>query len=197
MKLLVPTLPSNSSQKSCRDGSLINFITFDNIISEYIEKKQAFSHRLINSSDIPEITAGIREWLLKQIGCFITQGYIKPIDLNYWFSHETLLDEFDDLLLSFRDYLNQEHGLDTKEDYTLTRYKDSINFIITSDKLEMELDSLQVSSNIEEVRDIKRVFDKFEQELEDKFPDFNVRDLMTAMKGEHFEDLLVSHYQPN
>lgn len=120
------TLNDTSTAKFDR----VEFTSFDGIIEEQLELKQHLSHRLINLSDRPTLVWALREWLIRQAGCFDIVGYVRYPDISYWYEHDAIVEEFDDLLLLFRDYLGLQKGVSLDEQYRLIRYRDSLNFIM-------------------------------------------------------------------
>lgn len=122
--------PKTSSDTSIAQYDRVEFSSFDAIIEEQLELKQHLSHRLINTSDKPNLVWALREWLIRQIGCFDVVGYVRYPDINYWYDNEALIEEFDDLLLLFRDYLRLQKALVPGELYRLVRYQDNLNFIL-------------------------------------------------------------------
>jgi len=115
---------------STRTCNRVEFTSFDGIIEEQLELKQHLSHRLINLSDHPTLIWALREWLIRHAGCFDIVGYVRHPDISYWYEHDAIVEEFDDLLLLFRDYLGLQKGISLDEQYRLIRYQDSLNFIL-------------------------------------------------------------------
>lgn len=109
---------------------LVNFKTFDQYIEEAVNAKSMYANRLINQEDVPSIVAGLREWLIRRAGPLTVIGYYRPPNLNIWFDNEALIEEFDDLLLKFREYLKLEKAIELDGEYSLLRYRDSVNFIM-------------------------------------------------------------------
>ena len=118
-------------------GSLITFRGFDNRIEEYLEPKIPLSHKLINSKDLPLIVDSLREYLIRACGQFTIIGFYRPNDLSIWYDREAIIDEFDDLLLEFKDWI-VTIGVVTGEHYTLVRYRDNLNFIMTETEPDLE-----------------------------------------------------------
>ncbi|AEV89487.1 hypothetical protein OBP_050 [Pseudomonas phage OBP] len=113
---------------------LINFVSFDSHIIEAVNEKAMFAHRLVRQEDIPSIVDGLREWLIRSVGIFTTVGYYRSPDLKLWFDGETIIEEFDELLLKFKTFLEAERGIDLKGEYSLLRYRDNLNFIMFAGK---------------------------------------------------------------
>lgn len=72
----------------------------------------------------------LREWLIREVGCFDIVGYVRYPDISYWYDRDALIEEFDELLLLFKDYLRLQKALVLDEPYRLVRYQDNLNFIL-------------------------------------------------------------------
>lgn len=118
---------SNSAKSTT--GELINFRDFDAVILEVLERKVSMAHTLINEVDKPVVVDSLREYLIRNVGCFEIVGFYRPSDLSIWYERDAIVEEFDELLLKFRDYIIFR-GYDVKGDYILTRYKDNLHFVL-------------------------------------------------------------------
>lgn len=118
-------------------GSFITFRGFDGEIESYLESKIPLSHKLINQVDVPLIVDSLREYLIRNAGCFTISGFYRPNDLTIWYDREAIIEEFDDLLLLFRDWLGTI-GVDIDHQYTLSRFRDNLNFIMMDNVIESE-----------------------------------------------------------
>ncbi|QBZ70861.1 hypothetical protein pETSU_280 [Edwardsiella phage pEt-SU] len=118
-------------------GSFVSFRGFDSEIEKYLEGKIALSHKLINQPDIPLIVDSLREYLIRNAGCFSISGFYRPNDLTIWYDRQAILEEFDDLLLLFKDWI-ETLGVDRTQQYTLIRYRDNLNFIMVDVVVEHE-----------------------------------------------------------
>lgn len=118
-------------------GSLVTFRGFDKTIEAYLEPKIPLSHKLINQEDIPLIVDSLREYLIRACGQFTIIGFYRPNDLSIWYDREAIIDEFDDLVLQFKDWI-QTLGVVTGDHYTLIRYRDNLNFIMTEAEPDLE-----------------------------------------------------------
>lgn len=123
----------NLMQPTC-GRELINFRSFDSHIEDAINEKAMFAHRTIEQGDIPILVDALREWLIRAAGIFTVVGYYRSADLSLWYSSDALKEEFDELLLKFRPYLEIEKGIDLSADYSLLRYRDNLNFIMFAGK---------------------------------------------------------------
>lgn len=129
---LTKTQPSNNSQTSLTPGSrIVNFGAFDNTIASELDKCSQFSHREIRKSDYPALIDSLRDWLVRNTGCFEVSGYYRPAELSYWYDNETLIEVFDDLVLDWKTWLQTSLGVDFENRYMLYRYRDNFNFIIS------------------------------------------------------------------
>ena len=130
---LLNTQASTNSNHSSINGR-IEFTSFDSFIDEHLEKKQFVAHQFITSANRPDVIWGLREWLIRSAGYFDIVGYMRCPDLTHWFEYEAIAEEFDDLLLLFRDYVICQKGVDPECKYRLIRYMDNLNFILLEKK---------------------------------------------------------------
>lgn len=163
----------NNSTRSLEAGR-IEFNSFDKVIETHLEERQQYSHRLINEVDKPSLIWSLREWLLRTIGCFEIVGYTRYPEISYWFDRSTVIEEFDELLLLFRDYINQEKGIDSTARYKLIRYQDNLNFILVPIDTNVPVVFADVQpdmiSNISELwPEFEKEFATLEKRLNDKF----------------------------
>lgn len=130
-------------------GSFITFRGFDKEIEAYLEPKIPLSHKLINQVDIPLIVDSLREYLIRSVGCFTISGFYRPNDLSIWYDREAIIEEFDDLRLLFRDWLFTQ-GVDIERQYTLSRFRDNLNFIMIDGvrDVEPEVPSIEEEESI-------------------------------------------------
>lgn len=188
------TRPMNNLLPSSVGNELVNFLTFDSFIEEYLDSAQQFSPIMIRRIDYPNIVMGLREWLIRNVGCFITVGYFNAPNLNYWFDNQTLIEEFDDLLLEFRDYLGSAKGIDSTKKYVLTRYMDNLSFLLNEGEVPDTSFLAIVENNDPEIDSVKRTFADFESDLEKQYGDtFDIDGLLAELKGDNFEGLLQRH----
>uniref|UniRef100_A0AAU8KY18 Uncharacterized protein n=1 Tax=Pantoea phage Survivor TaxID=3232176 RepID=A0AAU8KY18_9CAUD len=179
-------------------GSFITFRGFDKEIEAYLEPKIPLSHKLINQIEIPIIVDALREYLIRNAGCFTIKGFYRPSDLSIWYDREALIEEFDDLLIKFKDFI-YTLGVDTGTQYTLIRYQDNLNFIMVDvvDNREPEFPSLDEENELrfkyalEEAQGhleamISRMQDKFDY-IQD--PDAFVKELI----GDRLPEVLRRH----
>lgn len=190
----VTTQPTNNSPQSTVQNELVNFLSFDGFIEEYLDKAQQYSSRMIRRIDYPNIVMGLREWLIRNVGCFTTIGYFNTPNINYWFDNQTLIEDFDDLLLEFRNYLRVVKAIDTTEKYTLTRFMDNVSFLLNEGEVsEDNVFAIAEFSN-PDIDSVKRTFAEFESDLERRYGDvFDINGLLAELKGENFEGLLQRH----
>lgn len=120
-----------------KTGSIVTFRGFDKEIEQYLEPKIPLSHKLINQVDIPLIVDSLREYLIRNAGCFTISGFYRPNDLSIWYDREAILEEFDDLLLKFKDWIFTL-GVDINEQYTLIRVRDNLTFVMVNVVVEQE-----------------------------------------------------------
>ena len=189
--------PKNSNDSSV-GNSLITFTSFDPIIEEHLRKKIPMSFRMIYEKDIPTLVEGLREWLLRTVGCFFTVGYCRIPDLGYWYTPDAISEEFEDLLLEFKDYLESNKGLDVKSDYSLLRYGDNLTFIIMEGRNRLDLPGIvtELPDPHSEICDrLKGRFDKFTEKLVEEFEDvFDVYEFMNQLAPEGLiESLFKQH----
>lgn len=141
----------NNSTKSIT-GELINFRDFDEEIYAALEEKACKAHTLINEADKPTVVDSLREYLIRNVGRFTIIGFYRPSDLSIWYDNEGLIEEFDELMLKFKDYLLYR-GIESGFHYKLTRYRDNLHFIMTpGDELEAPLEMIGLDTNPEEER---------------------------------------------
>lgn len=174
MTPLSTTQPLTNSSPTSINGR-IEFGSFDSIIEESLEQKQYLSYRLINTADKPNLIWGLREWLIRQAGYFEIVGYVRTPDLVYWYDNEALIEEFDDLLLLFRDYVRFQKGINSDNKYKLYRFMDNMNFILR-EVVEGETDEpTDLGYTVHEKffselwPELAKEFKKFESMLEDKY----------------------------
>jgi hypothetical protein len=169
------TTQALNNSTPCSINGRIEFHSFDSIIEEHLEQKLHLSHRLINQSDKPTLIWGLREWLIRQAGYFDVIGYVRSPDLSYWYDREALVEEFDDLLLLFRDYVCYQKGIDSDCKYKLVRYMDNMNFILheikpgESEELTGLGQTLQDKFYSELWPELEKEFVKFEKVLQEKY----------------------------
>lgn len=126
----------NNSTPS-KTGSFVTFRLFDKEIEEYLESKIPLSHKLITNVDIPLIVDSLREYLIRACGQFTIIGFYRPNDLGIWYDREAIIEEFDELLLKFKDWIFTL-GVISGEHYTLIRHRDNLNFIMTDAEPDLE-----------------------------------------------------------
>lgn len=171
---LLTTQPLTNLNPLSIDGR-IDFAGFDYTIDEYLEKKQFLAHQLITSSTRPEVIWALREWVIKSAGYFDIVGYIRVPELTYWFEHDAIVEDFDELLLLFRDYVINQKGIEPEKKYRLVRYKDNLNFILV-EKIPGESEdptdlgySPQERFVSELWPELQKEFVKFQSQLEEKY----------------------------
>lgn len=159
----------------CSIDGRIDFRTFDPIIDEHLEKKQFLAHQFVTSSTKPDVIWGLREWLIKSAGYFDVIGYVRSPDLSYWFERDAIVEDFDELLLLFRDYVINEKGIDTEKKYRLIRYKDNLNFILV-EKRPGDIEDLTELGYTSQQRfvselwpELQKEFVKFQDKLEKRY----------------------------
>lgn len=118
----------------------------------------------------------MREWLLRQVPCFeIVGGYIRYPEMTFWYDKEALVEEFDDLLLLFKDYLVLQKGIDLNSKYKLTRYIDNMNFILYEVKPGVSEEPTGLGYTFSEQffsglwPELEKEFTKFEKTLQEKY----------------------------
>lgn len=173
----------------------VNFGSFDKIIEEHIEKVQCFAHRTIKSKDMGLLILVVREWLIKATGCFITVGNIRIPSLKDWFEEESIIQDFDELFLMFKDYLVNEKGIDHTQQFNLVRLQGNLTYILTpfvSDDLQ---EIMGYGTPVSQVNtSFISLFDKFIKEVTDKFESqIDVAGFIAAVKGDNFEGLLEQY----
>lgn len=174
--------PSNNSTKST-NGELIDFGAFDVEIERHLTEKQHLAYTLIKEEDKPTIVDALRCYLIRELGCFVTKGFYRPASLDLWYDRQALIEEFDDLLLEFREFVNSTKGIDTTSHYTLVRYRTNVHFICIEG---IEQRKVLLSEHDDNEVLVKRAVDdlightdEFKQRLEDKCGDlFNVQEVL-------------------
>lgn len=190
--------PSNNSINSIA-GELINFFGFDSEIEKHLTEKQHLSHTTITEKDKPVIIDALRGYLIRTLGCFTTTGYYRSADLGLWFDYQTLIEEFDDLLLDFRTYLNADKGIDTQGSYTLIRYQDNTHFICTPNEIEvvpvLPVLDIMDAGVVNTIDIMKGHLDEFVQQVDDKSGHlFDVRAVMNELiNGSQLEYIINRH----
>lgn len=151
-------------------GELLALGQFDKEIENYLESKMFLAHRTIMENDIPDLVEALRIWLIKNVGCFNIIGeHHKVVQLSLWYTHDALTEEFDELLLSFRDWLNAVFGIETNKPHNLLRYVRSDCFFMFDGELPHEIALPSIEPEIEhEVEEILGYLDEFENRLMDK-----------------------------
>lgn len=158
-------------------GEFILVGRFDIEIESYLETKQHLASTLIKEEDKPALVDALRIWLVKNVGCFNIVGDYHPVvNLSLWFDHDALTEEFDELLLSFRDWLNMIYALDTKKVYNLLRYIRPDTFILFDGDIPADLIPPPIEEPIDhEVQEVIGFIEEFEQRLNEKLSsNFNV-----------------------
>lgn len=169
------TTQALTNSNPCSIDGRIEFTSFDSVIDEQLEKKLFFAHQFITDSNRPDVIWGLREWVIRTSGYFDVIGYMRSPDLTYWFEHEAIIEEFDDLLLLFRDYVANQKGIDPERKYRLVRYKDNLNFILVeirpgeTEEL-TDLGLTQQQRFVSELwPELQKEFVKFQDQLEEKY----------------------------
>lgn len=129
-----------------------NVDTFSSSIERALDLKSKFASREISKSDYPELIKGFTSHLLKACGVFYIKGYHRPVDLSLWYDHDALTEEFDDLLLEFKDYLLTNKGLEEGTKYTLIRFNRPDKFLMIKGIIENDT-SIQFGKDNDEVVD--------------------------------------------
>lgn len=134
-----------------------------------------FAHQFITSANRPAVIWGLREWVIKASGYFDVIGYMRCPELTYWFEHEAIIEEFDELLLLFRDYVVNQKGIDPERKYRLVRWRDNLNFILveihpgeSEEFTDLGYDPRQRFVS-ELWPELQKEFVKFQDQLEEKF----------------------------
>lgn len=179
----MPSLTTQTSTNSnpCSIDGRIEFTSFNPIIDEQLEKKLFFAHQFITDSNRPDVVWGLREWIIKTSGYFDVIGYMRSPDLTYWFEQEAIIEEFDDLLLLFRDYVVNQKGIDPERKYRLIRYRDNLNFIL----VEIRPDETEELTDLGFTQQ-QRFVSELWPELQKEFVKFQVH---LAKKYEHQVDI--------
>lgn len=163
-------------------GELLALGRFDKDIEAYLDTKKHLSASTIEEKDVPAIVEALRIWLVKNVGCFnIIGDYHRPISLTLHYDHDALTEEFDELLLSFRDWLQLTFGIDTKVEHNLLRYMRSDTFMMIDGEIPVDLipPPLFEEEVDHEVNEMIGFIEEFEQLLEDKVGhNFNVKQFM-------------------
>lgn len=163
-------MPKNSTESSI-GNTLLTFTAFDKIIEEHVREKAPCSFRMVYEKDIPVLVEGLREWLIRTVGCFMTVGHCRVPDLTYWYEHDAIAEEFEDLLFKFKDYLSHVKGIDTKQDYTLLRYLDNLTFILIEGKNGLDVPITEIDP-LGEYRDLldkaNKLFDDLAEKLHEE-----------------------------
>jgi len=170
----VKTQPTSNSNPSTINGR-IDFVSFDSFIAEQLELKQFSAHRIISIKEKPDVIWGLREWIIRHSGYFDIVGYVKYPNLTNWFDYETLIEEFGDLLLLFRDYVQIQKGVDPNCKYKLVRYQNNLSFILHESKPGEAEEftglgySLEDKFNSELWPELRKEFSEFQSTLEKKY----------------------------
>lgn len=115
---------------SCSPTGVIDLILFHPRINETITLNAPMSPMMIKEADKVHLLPAIQTWLIKRLGTFTIIGYARETVLDGWFDRETMIEEFDELYLEFRDFLRLEKGIDPDEPHTLIRFRDNLTFIL-------------------------------------------------------------------
>lgn len=117
---------------------VINFVQFRNNIEEALDLNSMYSPKMIKQEDYPFLVLLLENYLIKNCGFFDLRGKLDQLgDIHVWFDRETLIEEFDDLYLKFREYLITIHGLNAEKKYTLIRHFDSDSFILYEGEIDV------------------------------------------------------------
>lgn len=179
-------------------GELIQFRDFDKEIECYLETKIHLSHKLINQSDIPMVVDALREFLIRNAGPLTIIGFYRPTDLSIWYDGDALREEFDGLLLLFRDYLPSK-GVEKDKLYTLHRYRDNLHFfMVEGDGVDNDIPPSfpdEDETTRQELNELEGFFVVLEQRLEEKVGHFvDVGSLMKDLVKEgDLKALLEKH----
>lgn len=154
-------------------GDFLSIGKFDKEIAAYLETKQHLAKACILDSEKPEIIEALRMWLVKNVGCFDIIGqHFRVVNLSTWFDYEGLIEEFDELLLTFRDWLNLQFHLITTDKYNLLRYMRPDTFICFTGEVPSNLipPPLYVEEEFldHDVQEVIGHIEQFEQLLHDK-----------------------------
>lgn len=152
-------------------GELLALGRFDKEIEVYLDTKKHLAASIIEEKDVPAIVEALRIWLVKNVGCFnIVGDYHRPISLTLHYDHDALTEEFDELLLSFRDWLQLTFGIDTKVPHNLIRYLRSDTFMMVDCDLPEDLipPPLEEEEVDHDVGEVVGFIEEFEQLLDDK-----------------------------
>lgn len=141
--------------------TVINFTNFFPFIEQAIDEKGMYSSRMIVRKDYPFLVPAFQTYLIRKCGIFSLVGYVEEPVLTSWFDFETLIEEFDDLLLQFREYLISNLGLDLQARYTLVRYLDNFNFIIAQGEQDDPVLDHQHSSLVDDCEQVVTECDPF------------------------------------
>lgn len=154
-------------------GELLALGRFDKEIETYLDGKKFLAHSTITEADVPLLVEALRIWLIKNVGCFNIYGeHHKVVQLSLWYDHDALTEEFDELLLKFRDWLGLTFGIETNKPHNLLRYVRSDTFFIFEGEIPADLIPPPlplIEEEIDhEVNEVVGFIEEFEQLLEDK-----------------------------
>lgn len=152
-------------------GELLALGRFDKEIEVYLDTKKHLASSIIEEKDVPELVEALRIWLVKSVGCFnIIGDHHRTVNLSLWYDHDALTEEFDELLLGFRDWLGLTFGIDTKAIHNLLRYMRSDTFMMIDGELPVDLvpPPLFEEEDDHAVNEVIGFVEEFEQLLEDK-----------------------------
>lgn len=162
-----------SSSKQHTTGEFIHLGKFDKEIEAYLETKEHLASTTIMEDDKPDIVEALRIWLVKNVGCFnIIGDYYQTVNLKLWYDHDGLTEEFDELLLMFRDWLNMTQALDTKKVYNLLRYIRPDTFILFEGEVPVDLIPPPIEEPVDhEVQEVISCIQEFELLLKKRCSD--------------------------
>lgn len=107
---------------------VVNFVPFRMQIRAALDLNSMHSSLMIKQAQYPDIILMIEDYLLRHHDQLELHGY-PPGNLDFWFDKQTMIEEFDELILAFRDYVRSVLGLEQGLVYTLMRYRDINSYI--------------------------------------------------------------------
>lgn len=130
----------------------IDMRLFYRTVYDHVEKNSLYSVKMIKEEDILNLIDPIISYLLKNTSFFYCNFYSRDNHISVYYDHETFIDLFDDLFLSFYDFFGS-YGISRAGNYIVEREN---NFIVHVKECEDE-------------KEIERIYARYNSLLQNGF----------------------------